>query len=195
MGSHPSTYWHNQPPILSLTFLMMNILSSHQVGALDLDSYIITYCRVESFFCVGGKYQINHGLSHPGRNRFYPPKMEENGGKDKILKGEQFFILKGVQFSVSWIAYLWSTRWCSNLPGNACWVHSWHDPPYLYCQQGEQIGYREMEICFLFRHGILLWIMRLSITHKQESFPAMLFVLKESIETRHCVGQESACRP
>ncbi len=62
------------------------------------------------------------------------------------------------QFSVPWIAYLCSTRWHSNLQGNASWVYGRHDPPYVYCQQGELIGSREMMMFFLeilkrFRHG------------------------------------------
>ncbi len=40
-----------------------------------------------------------------------------------------------LKFSVPWIAYLCSTRSCSNLHGNASWVYGWPDPPYVYCQQ------------------------------------------------------------
>ncbi len=54
------------------------------------------------------------------------------------------------QFSVPGIAYLCSTRWGSDLQGNASWVYGRHDPPYVYCQQGEQMGYREM-VMFVFR--------------------------------------------
>ncbi len=74
-----------------------------------------------------------------------------------------------LQFSVPWIAYLCSTRWRSNLPGNASWVYGRHDQPYLYCQNGEQRnGDVFLEMLKKFRHGILLWIMKLSITHRQE---------------------------
>ncbi len=54
-----------------------------------------------------------------------------------------------LQFSVPWIAYLCSTRWHSNLQGNASWVYGRLDLPYVYCQRGEQIGYREMVMFFL----------------------------------------------
>ncbi len=46
------------------------------------------------------------------------------------------------QFSLPWIALLCSTRWLINLQGNAFWIYGRYDPAYVYCHQGEQIGYR-----------------------------------------------------
>ncbi len=46
--------------------------------------------------------------------------------------------------SIRSMAYLCSTRWRSNLQGNASWVYGRHDPPYVYWKQWVQIGYREM---------------------------------------------------
>ncbi len=51
-------------------------------------------------------------------------------------------IFAAAEFSVPWITCLCSTRWHSNLQCNASWEYGRHDPLYVYCQQGEQIGYR-----------------------------------------------------